>query len=268
MAGHSVQEALAAGDLPGAIAAQKAAIRQAPTVPEPRFLLFQLQCLAGDWTGAANQLAAQRKLLPAESPFLQMLEGLVKAETVREEVFRGVKAPKILGEPAAWIAPLVRALESGVQGRTEEAAALRRQAWEESPGEAGSLNGEPFAWLTDGDSRLGPVLEIVLNGTYFWVPQARVRKLAVQAPEQPRDLVWALGQITLETGADLPVFLPARYPFAAAWSDDALRLGRATEWDSPAEGTFEGRGQKVWMTEAAEHGLLAARNLEIGQPAA
>ncbi len=268
MAGPSVQEALAAGDLPGAIAGQKAAIRQQPTVPELRFLLFQLLSLAGDWAGATNQLAAQRKLLNAESPFLTLLEGLVRAEVTREQVFRGEAPPRILGEPPAWVASLARALELSAKGRHEEAEALRGAALEAAPGVSGVLNDLAFAWLMDGDSRLGPLLEIVLNGSYFWVPQSRVRSLAIEPPEQPRDLVWAVAQITLETGAALPAFLPARYPHAAQWPDDALRLARRTDWQSSVKECFEGQGQRVWMTDAAETSFLEARSLQFNLAAA
>ena len=37
------------------------------------------------------------------------------------------------------------------------------------------MNGQPFDWIMDGDTRLGPVLELMMKGTYYWVPQQRVK---------------------------------------------------------------------------------------------
>ena len=35
---------------------------------------------------------------------------------------------------------------------------------------AAPIDGKAFAWMADADMRLGPVLEAVINGRYYWVP--------------------------------------------------------------------------------------------------
>ena len=34
-----------------------------------------------------------------------------------------------------------------------------------------------FEWIADADDRLGPVLEAIVNGRYYWVPFERVRRI-------------------------------------------------------------------------------------------
>jgi type VI secretion system protein ImpE len=258
---EQIQERLRAGDLTGALSSLKAAIRQNPADPDLRFLLYQLQSLAGDWTAAQSQLTTWQKLSGEVSPFAALLEGLVKAEVAREEVFAGRRQPLILGEPPAWMPALVLSLEALAGGRAEDALALRAQAMEAASALPGTLNGEPFTWLMDGDSRLGPVFEVILHGAYYWVPQDRVRSLTLTPPEQPRDLVWAMAELSLEGGATLSAHLPARYPGASTWSGEPLKLAAQTQWESPAEGLYLGRGQKVWLTDSADFNLLGSQTL-------
>lgn len=254
---------LKAGQLSGALAATKAAIRKAPTDSDLRFMLFQVQSLMGDWEAASNQLVAYSELTGRQSPLPIVFNDLIQAEVRRKYVFLGEEAPTIFGEPPAWAPLLVQALAHSAKGEFDAAQALRAKAMDEAPAIAGTVNGQPFAWLMDGDSRFGTMFEAIINGQYYWVPQSRIRSVHLEPPAQARDAVWMAASMTLENGAEISAFLPSRYPGASGWSDELLKLSRSTAWLEPAPGFYTGQGQRVLMTDASEVSLLDLRELEF-----
>ena len=45
---------------------------------------------------------------------------------------------------------------------------------DDAPTAAGTVNGRRFEWIADADSRLGPMLEVIINGRYGWLPMASI----------------------------------------------------------------------------------------------
>ncbi len=256
-----IESLLKSGDLAGALAAVKAAIRKAPTDSDLRFTLFQTLAAAGDWEGASNQLVAYTELTGRQSPLGHIFNDLIKAEVLRKLVFQGEKHPVIFGEPPEWLPLLVQAGVHFARGEWAAAMSLRSQALEAAPGVSGTVNGQAFQWMMDGDTRLGPVLELMMKGVYYWVPQQRVKEITFAEPSHLRDRVWVAVEITFETGGTSHGFMPVRYPGAPSWTDPGLQLARTTGWDSPAEGIYLGSGQRVLMTDSAEIPLLEVRSL-------
>jgi hypothetical protein len=76
----------------------------------------------------------------------------------------------------------------------------------------------------DGDARLGPVCETIVNGRYFWLPFSAIAEIRFQAPASVTDLVWRHALVRLTDGTEQVCQIPARYPFAADASD-AVKLG-------------------------------------------
>ena len=262
-----IESLLKTGDLTAALSAVKAAIRKAPTDADLRFTLFQFLSAAGDWEGASNQLVAFTELTGRQSPLGIIFNDLVQAEVLRKLVCQGERQPVIFGEPPAWLPLLVQAGTHFAKGEWAAAMSLRAQALEEAPGVSGTLNGAPFDWLMDGDSRFGPVLELMMKGTYYWVPQQRVKELTFAEPSHLRDRVWVAVQVTFETGGTTHAFMPVRYPGAHSWTDPKLQLARSTDWTSPEENIYLGSGQRVLMTNTVEVPLLEIRTLTFA-PAA
>jgi type VI secretion system protein ImpE len=65
-------------------------------------------------------------------------------------------------------------------------------------------------------------------------------------------------------GVDLgEVLLPVMTPLASADSDDAVRLGRVTEWRELADGTEVPVGQKMLLVDGEEFPILEVRELDI-----
>jgi len=257
-----IESLLKSGDLVGALAAVKAAIRKAPTDSDLRFTLFQTLAATGDWEGASNQLVAYSELTGRQSPLGVIFNDLIKAEVLRKLVFEGVKHPVVFGEPPEWLPLLVQAGVHFAHSEWEAAMSLRSQALDAAPGVSGTVNGQPFQWLMDGDTRLGPVLELMMKGTYYWVPQQRVKELTFADPSHLRDRVWVAVEVTFATGGTTHAFMPVRYPGAGGWAaDPTLQLAKRTSWDTPSEGIYFGTGQRVLMTDAAEIPLLEVRTL-------
>src|SRR3989454_11446917 len=94
-------------------------------------------------------------------PYTTLFRSL-NCEALRPGVFDGKLTPLIFGEPLEWIGLLVKAAEHVARAEFAAAADLRNRAFEAAPATAGTLDGQPFAWLAGADSRLGPLLELIL----------------------------------------------------------------------------------------------------------
>lgn len=243
------------------IDAAMAAVRASPQAIEPRIALFQLACVAADWQRARTQLATMAKLDAEYAVLAQVYSHLVAAEAARTRVFAGDEQPVVLGRPAAWLAMLAQALGCDRVGDAQAASALRARAREDATPRAGTLDGQPFAWIMDADPRLGPVLEVIADGQYRWLPFDGLRGLHAQPPQAMRDLVWQPVTVQLANGTELAAFVPTRYPGSEAHGD-AVRLARETRWVE-AGGEQVGAGQRMLATDRGDHALLDVRRLRF-----
>jgi len=74
------------------------------------------------------------------------------------------------------------------------------------------MDGKPFEWIADGDSRLGPLLEVILEGRYVWVPFCRIKRVNIERPADLRDLVWAPAQFVWTNGGEASATFPVVIP--------------------------------------------------------
>ncbi|WP_249937122.1 type VI secretion system accessory protein TagJ [Roseateles sp. DAIF2] len=232
-----------------------------------RTLLFQLMAVTGQWTRASAQLEVCGELDAGTLAMVNTYREALRCEQLREAVFEGKTTPMILGEPAEWVAALVQALKLEADGDARAAAALRAQALEQAPATAGTLDGQAFDWICDADSRLGPVLEAVVNGRYCWVPFAALSRVTIEAPTDLRDLVWVPTALEFPNGGGSVALIPTRYPRSTAFDDERVWMARRTEWQALAAGEqdeqYAGVGQRVLMTDQGEAGLLDVRLIEL-----
>lgn len=259
---------LRGGDLDGAVAALQAAVRAKPADAKLRVFLFQLLCVLGDWKRAIAQLKLCAELDPAAIPMAQTYREAIICELHREKVFAGTVAPMVLGQPARWLALLIEAQGHLAQGRATQADALRGQAFDAAPATPGTIDGTPFAWIADADMRLGPVLEAIVNGRYFWVPFAAIRTIALDPPADLRDAVWMPAQLRLASEGEVVALIPTRYAGTTARGSAAEKLARATGWTDAGAGLFTGLGQRILSTDAVESALMDTRRIEIAPVAA
>ena len=151
-------------------------------------------------------------------------------------------------------------------GQVAAASELRDRAFEAAPAAPGSINDQPFEWIADGDSRLGPIIEVIIDGKYYWVPFFRVRSIRTEPPQDLRDLVWTAAQFVWANGGESPGFIPTRYPGTEKAADNSLRLARKTEWVDQGNDLYLGLGQRMFATDQAEIALTEVRQIELSQP--
>jgi len=256
-------ELVQVGRLEEGLTALQAEIRQKPEDNRLRIFLFQLYCVLGRLDKALTQLQVIASLDAETMLLAQIFRPVIACEMLRREVFAGKRTPLIFGEPNEWMGSLLQANQLVASGNLAAAAESRNHAFELAPASAGTLNGEAFSWIADADSRLGPVLELFLEGKYYWAPFTNISKIEWEAPHDLRDLVWMPVRITWSNGGNVPVHIPARYPGTEQTIDGPLRLARRTEWCQAEHETFLGLGQRVFATDNNEYPLLSCRTLEI-----
>ncbi len=264
----TTEEFVRQGKLDEAVASLQAEVRKAPADPKLRVLLFQLFTLTGDWKRAATQLDVLKDLDAKTGPMVQTYGMALQCERFRSEVFSGARTPLVLGEPPQWAAFLLECLKLSAEGHHAEAAALRQKAFDLAPAVSGSVNGEPFQWIADADTRLGPMLEAIINGKYYWLPLGNLKAIHVEAPTDLRDFAWTPAQLTFANGGESVAFIPTRYPGSEGSSDPAIRMARKTEWLEREGGLWCGLGQRVFATDANEYSLLDVRAIEMNVSAA
>ncbi len=206
------QAILRAGDPHAALAQLKQEVRQAPRDARLRTFLFQLFCIVGEWDRALNQLVVAAELDATAQPMAQAYRAAIRCEILRERVFAGTRSPTVFGDPEPWMPLLIEANRLLAQGNPAQAAPLRDAAFEQAPTTAGSVNGQAFEWIADADQRLGPMLEALVDGKYYWVPFHRLRNVVVEPPADLRDQVWLPVRFTWTNGGESVGFVPTRYP--------------------------------------------------------
>lgn len=237
-------------------------VRQRPGDFDARWQLFQWLCVSGDWTRALKQLQVATQLTQDFSPTAHVYRDLIRAETFRAEVLTGKREPGALLPTLGWITPLCEALKLADSGDVEGADQYRRQALSEAPGSSGALDGAAFDWITDSDTRYGPTCELLSGGRYAWLPFAQLQKLEMGPVTGLLDLVWRPATVTLADGSITRGFAPVRYP-GSENGGDAIKLARETHWTERGQTAVVALGQKTWMTDAGDIGLLDVSTLTV-----
>ncbi len=257
------EELLRQGKLDEALAKLQDQVRNDPAKAELRMFLFQLLSVMGDWKRAMTQLNVAAELDGEKMLVAEICRPALEAEPFRTAVFGGQKSPLVFGEPDEWVSWLIQANELLAGGELSAAAKLREQAFEAAPAVSGKINGKDFAWLADGDTRLGPTIEAVIDRKYFWVPLTRVKTIRVEEPKALRNMVWAEAQFTWTNGGHAPGLIPTRYVGSELCDDSGLRLGRGTNWQELEGGHFVGLGQRMLATDNGEYPLLEIRSIML-----
>ena len=257
------EELLAAGDPAGALKALQQQVRAKAADGRLRVFLFQLLCLLGQWQRALDQLKVCAELDAGTLAMVGTYEPAIRCEGVREAVFAGRTLPHVFGPPTAWVALLAQALQLDANGQPAAAASARAQALEQADASSGQLGDVPFQWLADADSRLGPTLEVIINGRYGWLPFSHLSAVTIEPVADLRDLVWAPCHLKFVNGGDTVALLPVRYAGTPLAEGGPLVMSRQTEWLELAGGLYRGIGQRVLSSDATEVGLLEVRSIRF-----
>ncbi|MEM5342192.1 type VI secretion system accessory protein TagJ [Paraburkholderia azotifigens] len=264
----TAEESLREGNLEECLRLLQMQVRNDPSKAAHRVFLFQLLAVLGSWDRALTQLNVVGDLDAAALPMVQTYREALQCEALREEVFNGARAPLIFGEPTGWLALLVEALRLDAAGDHAAAVAAREQALGDAPATSGNVNGEPFEWIADADTRLGPTLETVLNGRYYWVPFFRIKRIEIEAPTDLRDRVWTPAIFTWANEGQAVGLIPTRYAGTLAEKKSALSLAHLTEWIGGDAADARPVGQRMLTTSANDYALLDIRTIELATGAA
>jgi type VI secretion system protein ImpE len=222
------------GRLDEAIEALGAELRSNPSDAQRRVFLFELLCFAGNYDRAEKHLEVLAGGGRDAGAGTLVYRSALHAERTRRDMFATANYPRT--EP----------------GLTEV---------------SGTLNGKPFQSLADADPRIGARLEVFAAGQYTWIPFGHLATVRMGRPQRLRDLLWAPAVVRAGPafkGMELgEVLLPALAPGTAEADEDAVRLGRVTEWVRWEDGTEAPVGQKLLLADGEEFPLLELRELDI-----
>lgn len=250
-------------------------VRQAPADPQKRVFLFQLFSVLGEWDKSLTQLNVARDLNAENQSMAETYQEVLRCEGLREAVFAGTRSPLILGEPPEWIAKLLQALQHFAQSDYQAFLDLQAAAFDLAAPSAGKLylnvtnepttadpeEGLAFEWIADADMRIGPVLEAIVNGRYYWIPIENIQSVELEAPVDLRDLVWTPATFRWKNQGEAVGFVPTRYPGSSQVADDEIKLARSTQWETPAEDLYVGRGLRILATDVEEFPLTRIRRI-------
>jgi len=259
----AAETAVRAGDPQAALASLTAAVKASPAKPQLRIFMAQLLCVLGQWERAHTQLNVVADLDASTGPMREMVGHALRCELLRAAVFAGKRSPMVFGQPDEWLAQLIESLLQEGQGAHELSAQLAQSAFDAAPATGGLINGEPFEWIADADSRLGPVLEAMVNGRYYWIPFSRLSKVSIENPVDLRDRVWLAAQLGFANGGEAVAMIPARYPGSQASTDGQILMAAKTEWQSIGAERFAGLGQRVLVTDQGEYDMRSVRLIEL-----
>src|SRR5258705_2554435 len=218
------------GKLNEALEAVQDQVRRYPSNATHRFFMFQLVCVSGRWDRALTELNVASDIDPKNLLMAEVCKQELQCEALRKDIFAGKKMPLVFGQPQEWVGWMIQANQQSAKGHYREAQELRDRALESAPAVAGRINSDGFDWVADADPRLGPILEAIIEGRYFWIPLANINQIKIDKPVDLRDVIWAPANFVWSNGGTAVGFISARYVGSGEASDHGIRLGRRAEW--------------------------------------
>jgi type VI secretion system protein ImpE len=237
-----------AGRLDAAIAAANAGVRNSPADLGNRLLLAELLLFARNIERADVILDAAARIDPTAAVAAAEFRQLLRAETARRQHRGEGRVPEFIGEPTPALRAALAAIVALRAGDRDEAACRAAQAERLRPRVPGRAGAVPFDDFRDADDLGAGFFEVLTTtGRCFWIPTERVISIEFHPPRRPRDLCWRRGSVAVADGPDGDVYFPAIYDTDRPEIDDALRLGRNTDWVGPPDGLVLGVGQRVFL---------------------
>ncbi|MCD0461322.1 type VI secretion system accessory protein TagJ [Roseiconus lacunae] len=261
----SPMELYEAGKLDEAMEASLQLVKSKPADVGLRFQLAELSCIAGNLDRADKQLDTVSNQDAQAAIGAALLRQLVRAELARRECFFEGRVPEFLGDPSPRLKASLEAL-TAYRGGDIEGAAKTLAPFADAPilNQPIEVNGAEVDDIRDLDDLLAPVLEVYTStGKYFWVDWNQILNLELRAPERPFDLLWRQATLSIESGPDGEVYVPAIYlePNQDSQPDANLRLGRGTDWFDTEQGIVRGRGQRMLLAGDSDLPIMELKTI-------
>ncbi|TWU31948.1 type VI secretion system accessory protein TagJ [Novipirellula artificiosorum] len=241
-----------AGQLDEAVQRSVELVKKNPADSNLRFQLAELSCIAGDLERADRQMETVSNQDTQAAMAAALFRQLVRAELSRRECFCSGRMPEFIGTPSPQLQNHVRALTAIRENDLVEAAKWIGAVDESAPKHTKGwiVNDNSVTAIRDLDDVLAPILEVhTSTGKYFWIQWDQIVALEVHPPKRSIDLLWRQASLSIESGPDGEVYLPAIYldPDGQPATDASLRLGRSTDWVESGDSIVRGRGQKTLL---------------------
>jgi type VI secretion system protein ImpE len=230
------RELFKAGKVREAVQALTSYLRDHPSDTAQRTFLFELLCFSGEYARAEKQLAVLADGSPEKETGAIVYYAALHAEKTRHEIFEKKAFPSD--------------------------SAISRP---------GTLNGKPFAEISDANGEIGARLEVFAAGSCVWIPFEHLASIEMGPPQKLRDTLWAPAIVQTGPsfrGMDLgEVLLPVIYPFSWKHEDENVWLGRITDWLTDEQGAETPAGQKMLLVDGEEFPFLEVRSLQFAHGA-
>ncbi len=260
------KELFDAGELQAAIEELVREVKANPADTTRRIFLFELLCFVGEWDRAEKQLEVIGHQSAKAEIGVQAYRNNIKAERACQRLFTDGLRPHFLFEPPAYVSLHLEAINRLREGDTAEARRLLDRAEEQRPALSGKLNGEPFQDFRDWNDLVAPVLELIVQDHYTWLPLEQVKRLEITAPTQLRDLIWATAKIeaTDEAGGLIGrAFIKTLYEGSSKHPNNQVKLGRMTDWKTFGEEVVSAVGLRLFLVDEEDKAILEVREVEF-----
>jgi type VI secretion system protein ImpE len=257
-------DAFKAGKLGDAVAAAIEQVRAAPGDRGKRMFLAELLVFAGDLERADKQLDVLFQPDSADLMAVTLFRQLLRGETARREVFAHGRLPEFLTQPSECVRLHLEASIRVRENKLTEAAELLAKAETLRPAVVGTCDGDAFDDFRDLDDLAAPVFEVITaNGNYYWVATDTAELLEFHKPERTRDLYWRPAHMIVKGGPDGVVYVPALYHGSHAATDDAVKLGRRTDWSGGEAQPYRGLGLREFLVGDGAKSIMELQRIEF-----
>lgn len=252
-----------AGRLSDALKQLKQEVKNHPEDPGKRSFLFCLFCFEGDYARAGQQLDILALQSASAEVGARAYHNVLSAERRRQEALSGNRYPEFLLEPPAYTYSYIEALKAFAAGKIEKAAALLREFASRRPLPiVGKIDGIAFEDFSEYNDLVAPFLEIFIYDRYVWAPFEQLKRIQIEAPGKIQDLLWIPARVELQDGQFSGGFIPTRYVDSEKHSNELVKLGRMTEWESLNDDELLwAAGQRMFRAGETEKALLEVREI-------
>jgi type VI secretion system protein ImpE len=257
------KDLLDAGQLSALVAELNEEVKRRPTDASLRTFLFEVLCFTGEYQRAERQLDAIGHQSESAGVGVEVYRNLLRAEIARQRCFSAGLRPTFLSAPPPYIQYHLDALDRLREENSAEAGLLLEKSVQSRRPLKGRVEGRAFSSFRDSDDLLAPILEVFARDAYVWFPVEQIVNVTIAAPKYLRDLLWIRATIETTQGSGGEVFVPVLYTGSHLADDDRIRLGRMTDWRLAGDGLTRGLGQRTFLIDDEERGILEVRELEF-----
>jgi Protein of avirulence locus involved in temperature-dependent protein secretion len=260
---NEAKELYEAGNLKGAIEAVIQIVKSKPTDTQARTFLFELSLFSGDWERAERQLDAIGQMNVNAMIGAKIYQRTIAAERKRARYFSESLKPEFIADAPDYVYGLLTANNRLREGKAEEAREILDQVEEQRPAISCRINGAQKEDLRDYNDLTSCILEAFVNDSYVWIPMEQIVKIEFEPPKTVRDLFWRQAKIETLNGTNGEFLVPALYPDSWKSENDAVRLGRFTDWRELEGEIYFGEGQKLFFVDGEARGILEFEAIEF-----